>query len=84
MQNLITRLGRLEGRITLKSRDLPVRRFMVQGPRGLSGDDAAAFLREQGHDLNTGAFNIIRLVVGAEDGRPVDLPLADLTPRSDG
>jgi hypothetical protein len=26
-------------------------------------------------------FNLIRIVIGAEDGRPVDLPLKDITAR---
>ncbi|MCJ2049401.1 hypothetical protein [Methylobacterium sp. J-070] len=58
-----------------------VRRFVVQGPHGMSTDEATAFLQEQGHDLGTNGINIVRVIVGAEDGRPVDLPLSDLTPR---
>ncbi|XYD12623.1 hypothetical protein R1A27_34640 (plasmid) [Methylobacterium sp. NMS12] len=80
MQNLLARLGRLETAIVVKPTG-PVRRFVVQGPHGMSTDEATAFLREQGHDLGGNGINLIRLVVGAEDGRPVDLPLADLTPR---
>ncbi|MCJ2105688.1 hypothetical protein MKK70_09945 [Methylobacterium sp. E-041] len=79
MQNLLTRLGRLETAIIAKPPSA-VRRFMVQGPHGLSAGDAATFLRERGHPLDAKALNIIRVVVGAEDGRPTDLPLKDLTP----
>ena len=80
MQNLLTRLGRLETAIIVKPPG-SVRRFVVQGPHGMSTDDVTAFLREQGHDLGGTGMNIIRMVIGAEDGRPVDLPLVDLTPR---
>ncbi|TXM94810.1 hypothetical protein [Methylobacterium sp. WL116] len=79
MQNLLTRLGRLETAIIVKPPSA-VRRFLVQGPHGLGAGDAAAFLRERGHHLDAKALNIIRVVVGTEDGRPTDLPLKDLTP----
>ncbi|MGU3661800.1 hypothetical protein [Methylobacterium fujisawaense] len=80
MQNLLTRLGRLETAIIVKPPG-PVRRFVVQGPHGMSTEEATTFLREQGHDLGGNGINIIRVIVGAEGGRPTDLPLADLTPR---
>lgn len=80
MQNLLVRLGRLETAIIVKPAG-PVHRFVVQGPHGMSTDEATAFLREQGYDLSGNGINLIRLLVGAEDGRPIDLPLADLTPR---
>lgn len=80
MQNLLTRLGRLETAIIVKPPG-PVRRFVVQAPHGMAVDEVSDFLREQGHDLGGKGINIVRVIVGAEDGRPVDLPLADLTPR---
>ncbi|SDO59335.1 hypothetical protein SAMN05216360_12912 [Methylobacterium phyllostachyos] len=79
MQNLLARLGRLETAIITKPPGA-VRRFVVQGPHGMSTDEAASFLQGQGHDLGNTGLNIIRVVVAAEDGRPIDLPLADLTP----
>ena len=80
MQNLLTRLGRLETAIIVKPPG-SVRRFAVQGPHGMSTDEATSFLQERGHDLGRNGINIVRVIVGAEDGRPVDLPLADLTLR---
>lgn len=50
------------------------RRYVAQGPVGF---DAYAFLRSCGHDVRD--HDIVLVIVGAEDGRPVDLPLADLT-----
>jgi hypothetical protein len=80
MQKLTSRLGRLEAAIFVK-RSGQVRLFSVQGPVGLSCDDAIAFLREQGHYICDEDTNIVRIVIGAENGKPVDLPLADLTAR---
>ena len=83
MTNLLTRLGRLEDRITLtEPQRWSVHRFMIQGPHGMSPDQIDDFLRDQGHDLGGVSRNVVRVIVGAEDGRPVDLSLADLTPRA--
>lgn len=68
------RLERLEP--TRPKRPMTVRTFTMQGPAGC---DAKAFLRSQGHDLDTPDLCIIRRVVDVRDGEPVDLPLADLT-----
>lgn len=80
MQTLLNRLGRLETAITVKPPS-KVCRFVVQGPHGLTADAAADFLLEQGHDLSGSALHLIRVVVDAENGHPIDLPLADLTVR---
>lgn len=52
--------------------------WAIQGPHNLPHDAAVAFLRECGHDVRDEDRNYIRVMVGAEDGRPVDLPLKDL------
>lgn len=63
------------------SDDRMVRLFSIEGPNGLPRDEAIVFLRECGHDVRDEDFNIIRVVIGAKDGRPVDLPLRDITAR---
>ncbi|SFV14562.1 hypothetical protein SAMN02799631_05905 [Methylobacterium sp. 174MFSha1.1] len=81
MSAIHRRLEKLEATAALHSQPHRVaRRFIIQGPHGMSHGDAVAFLREQGHQIRYQDLNIIRCVIGAEDGRPVDLPLEDLTP----
>lgn len=53
--------------------------WAIQGPHNMPEGAAVAFLRECGHDVRDEDHNIIRIVIGAKDGRPVDLPLKDLT-----
>ncbi len=81
MRDLGARIRKLEAATFRVGGGLVVRQFAVQGPVDLSEADAIAFLREQGHEIQDTNLNIVRLVIGAEDGRPVDLPLADLTAR---
>lgn len=80
MQNLRARLEKLETIARPPSRRKMVS-WAIQGPVGLPEADAVAFLRECGHDVRDEDFNLIRIVIGAEDGRPVDLPLKDITAR---
>jgi len=53
--------------------------WTIEGPHNLPDGGAVAFLWDCGHDVRDEDFNIIRVIVGAEDGRPVDLPLKDRT-----
>lgn len=77
MTTIRRRLEQLEAAAPQAPRQ--VRRFMIQGPQGMPCGDAVAFLRACGHEIRDQDLNIIRCVIGAEDGRPVDLPLEDLT-----
>ena len=78
MQSLHSRLTKLEG-----AAFSPMHRrrvlWAVQGPHNMPEGAAVAFLRECGHDVRDEDLNVIRIVVGAKDGRPVDLPLKDIT-----
>ncbi|MCJ2012678.1 hypothetical protein [Methylobacterium sp. J-076] len=82
MKDLGARIRKLEAAAFKVGPALAVRRFIVQGPAALPEADAFAFLREQGHDIRDTDLNIVRVVIGAEDGHPVDLPLKDLTPQT--
>lgn len=80
MNAIHRRLEKLEAAAALHAHPPRVaRRFIIQGPHGMAHGDAVAFLREQGHQIREQDLNIIRCVIGAEDGRPVDLSLEDLT-----
>ena len=74
MGALRNRIEKLEGHPLLMARKGRPRTFTAQGPVGF---DARAFLRECGHDVRDG--DIVRVIVGCENAKPVDLPLADLT-----
>ena len=80
MQSLHSRLTKLEG-----AAFSPMHRrrvlWAVQGPHNMPEGAAVAFLRECGHNVRDEDLNIIRIVLGAKDGRPVDLPLKDITAR---
>ena len=80
MRSLNARLRKLESTIRAPERRKVVL-WAIEGPKDLPEGAAATFLRECGHDLRDEDHNIIRVVVGAEDGRPVDLPLRDITAR---
>ena len=77
LTDLDRRLGRLEGRIVRPQRRNVL--WAIQGPHNMPEGDAVAFLRSCGHDVRDEDHNLIRIMVGAENGRPVDLPLKDLT-----
>ena len=78
--DLHRRLAKLEG---ATFNPLHRRRVLwaIEGPHNMPEGAAVAFLRECGHDVRDEDFNIIRVVVGAKDGRPVDLPMKDITAR---
>lgn len=78
MQNFRARLEKLETIARLPSRRKMVF-WAIQGPHNMPEGAAVAFLRECGHDVRDEDHNIIRIVIGAKDGRPIDLPLKDLT-----
>jgi hypothetical protein len=80
MRDLNARLQKLE-RAIRPQQHRKVRRFAIEGPKGLPVEAAEAFLRECGHDLRDEDHNIIRIIVGAENGQPIDLPLKDITAR---
>lgn len=77
MADLNRRLVKLEA----TTHPLPRRvvAWAIQGPHDMPEGAAAAFLRSCGHDVRDEDHNLIRIMVGAEDGRPIDLPLKDLT-----
>lgn len=74
MQSLHSRLAKLEG---VAFSPMHRRRVLwaIQGPHNMPEGAAVAFLRECGHEVRDEDLNIIRIVVGAEEGRPVDLLL---------
>lgn len=74
MKRIVQRIEAAESAVAARTATGPVRRFLCSGPIGF---DAEGFLRSCGHEIAPG--DIIRVVVGAEDGKAVDLPLADLT-----
>ncbi|ACA15355.1 hypothetical protein M446_0801 [Methylobacterium sp. 4-46] len=76
MSQLKTRLSRLEAQRA--ARPVPFGVYAFEGPLNIAEDEAAAFLRSCGHNL--GQHVILRQVVAAESGEPVDLPWRDLTP----
>lgn len=82
MQDLRKRLAKLEVASMLPSPPRQVRRFVIEAPAGTTVEEATAFLRTCSHGVRDADFNIIRRVIGAENGRPVDLPLRDRTHRA--
>ena len=78
MRNLTTRLAKLE-EAAFSERPRAVRQFVIEGPADMPEGASIAFLRSCGHDVRDEDLNIVRVLIGAEDGRPVDLPLKDLT-----
>ncbi|MCJ2087134.1 hypothetical protein MKK88_14230 [Methylobacterium sp. E-005] len=80
MRDLNARLQKLE-RAIRPPQQRKVRQFVIEGPKGLQVEAAEAFLRKCGHDLRDEDHNIIRIIIGAENGRPVDLRLKDITAR---
>jgi hypothetical protein len=78
MQNLHTRLARLEDAISVLQRQ-EAHQFAIEGPANMPSGAAFTYLRECGHDVPETGLNIVRVFIDAEDGRPVDLPLNDLT-----
>lgn len=84
MQDLNKRLAKLEIASAPPCPPQSVRRFMIEAPASMSCAEAVAFLRTRGHDVREDDFNIIRHVIGAENGRPVDLPLKDRTSEVQG
>lgn len=83
MQDLHKRLARLEVASTPIQAPRQVRRFMIEAPAGTTAEAATAFLRTCGHEVRDEDFNIIRQVMGVEDGSPADLPWRDRTPEVD-
>lgn len=79
MPNFITRIEKLERAGGPPEASKPVRRFIVQAPVDTPTEEIVAFLRGCGHDVCDENLNIIRKVIGSENGRPVDLELRDLT-----
>lgn len=79
MPNLLTRIEKLERTGGPPEAAKPVRRFIVEAPVDTPTEEIAAFLRGCGHDVSDENFNIIREVIGAENGRPINLELRDLT-----
>lgn len=82
MQDLHKRLAKLEVASTPPGPPRHVRRFMIEAPTGTNGAEAVAFFRASGHEVRDTDLNIIRRVVGAENGRPFGLPLKDRTSAS--
>ena len=78
MQHLRARLSRLEA-TSLRAPSHRIRRYVVDAPHGLPNEDVIAFLRSCGHEISDEAFSIIRTIVGAQNGKPVDLPMKDRT-----
>lgn len=74
MDRIRRRIEKLEASPRFAKQQRRPRIFTAQGPIGF---DAEAFLRLCGHDVRDG--DIVQVIVGAKDGRPADLPLADLT-----
>jgi hypothetical protein len=79
MHDLNKRLAKLEVASAPPRPPQSVRRFMIEAPASTSGVEAVDFLRTCGHEVREDDFNIIRHVIGAENGKPVDLPLKDRT-----
>ena len=78
MQNLHARLARLEDATSVLQRH-EAHQFAIEGPVNMPAGAAFTYLRECGHDVLETGLNIVRVFIDAEDGRPVDLPLNDLT-----
>ncbi|MCJ2036427.1 hypothetical protein [Methylobacterium sp. J-068] len=79
MQDLNKRLTKLEVANAPPRPPQSVRRFMIEAPASTSGVEAVAFLRACGHEVRDEDLNIIRHVIGAENGKPVELSLRDRT-----
>lgn len=78
MSNISARLAKLESTAS-RGQSREVRQFAIEGPGDMPEGASIAFLRSCGHDVRDEDLNIVRVFIGAEDGRPVDLPLRDLT-----
>lgn len=78
MQNLHARLARLEDATSSLQRQ-EVHQFAIEGPANMPAGAAFTYLRECGHGVPETGLNIVRVFIDAEDGKPVDLPLQDLT-----
>lgn len=75
MSHLLTRLARLEAQRA--NQPVPFQVFAFEGPFTVAEGEAETFLRSCGHDI--GQNMILRHIVGAESGTPVDLPWRDCT-----
>ncbi|ACA15356.1 hypothetical protein M446_0802 [Methylobacterium sp. 4-46] len=75
MPPLRVRLAKLEALIC--SLQPTIRLFFCDGPAGEAGDESRAFLRSRGHDPQP--HDIVVRFIGAENGKPKDLPWRDRT-----
>jgi hypothetical protein len=73
-KSMITRLAQVEARIGVVD-SAPIKVFFCQGPVAMDGHE---YLRGLGYDLPEAS--IVVHFIGAEDGKPVDVPVMDLNP----